>query len=392
MEGKMVKDHMDFEMSPEEIQRYSRQLVIPEIGLNGQIKLKKSSVLIVGCGALGSPIALYLAASGIGQIGIVDYDTIELSNLQRQVIYSTDLIGTDKVHSARNRLLAINPEIKVDVYEELFTSKNAEKIAAPYQILIDGTDNIPTRYLMNDLCVFTGKPYFYGAVYRFSGQLGVFDASNGACYRCVFPDPPPPESVPSCALAGVAGVVPGIIGLLQATEVIKHILDIGSPLISQLLLYDALECTTETIRIPKNPACKVCSPNPEITQLIDYEKFCNMSIRDQDLAIENSHTISPVDLKEKIMHSQPFHLVDLREPVELQISVIPNAENVPFYHLSDEMKKWDKSQPLVLICHIGFLSTIARRILSEAGFTDVKSLKGGMRAWARETDPSSRIY
>lgn len=383
---------MVFEISPEEVQRYSRHLVVPEIGLQGQIKLKNSSVLIVGCGGLGSPIALYLAASGIGRIGIVDYDSIELSNLQRQVIHSTNLIGTSKVQSARNRLLAINPEIRVDVYDELFTSKNAERIAASYQILIDGTDNIPTRYLMNDLCVFTGKPYVYGAVYRFSGQLGVFDASKGACYRCVFPEPPPPESVPSCAVAGVVGVVPGVIGLLQATEVIKLILGIGSPLISQLLLYDALECKTHTIKVTKNPACKVCSPNPEITRLIDYEKFCNMSIRDQDLAIENRHTISPVDLKEKIMHGQPFRLIDLREPVELQISVIPNSENVPFRRLSDEMEKWDKSQPVVLICHIGFLSAIARRMLSEAGFKNVKSLKGGMRAWARETDSSSRIY
>ena len=380
------------EISPEEVQRYSRHLVVPEIGLQGQIKLKNSSVLIVGCGGLGSPIALYLAASGIGRIGIVDYEAIELSNLQRQVIYSTNLIGKSKVQSARNHLLAINPEIKVDVYEELFTSKNAERIAAPYKILIDGTDNIPTRYLMNDLCAFTGKPYVYGAVYRFSGQLGVFDASKGACYRCMFPEPPPPESVPSCALAGVVGVVPGVIGLLQATEVIKLILGIGLPLISQLLLYDALESKTYTIKVTKNPACKVCSPNPEITHLIDYEKFCNMSIRDQDLAIENSHTISPADLKEIIMHGQPLRLIDLREAVELQISVIPNSENVPFHRLSDEMKKWDKSQPVVLICHIGFLSAIARRILSEADFTNVKSLKGGMRAWARDTDSSSRIY
>lgn len=383
---------MDIEMSPEEIQRYSRHLVIPEIGLHGQIKLKNSSALVVGCGALGSPIALYLAAAGVGRIGIVDYDAIELSNLQRQVIYSTDLVGKKKVHSARQRLLSLNPEIEVDAYEELFTSENAKKIAAPYQILVDGTDNLPTRYLMNDLCVFTGKPFVYGAVYRFSGQMSVFDASRGACYRCVFPEPPPPESVPSCALAGVAGFVPGIIGLLQAGEVIKQLLGIGTSLVGKLLLYDALDGTTETVTIRKNSSCKVCSPTPQITQLIDYEEYCNTAIRDHDLAIENRHTISPAELKEQLDHGQYMRLIDLREPVELQISVIPNSENVPFYILPEELKKWDRSQPLVLICHIGFLSVIARRILSEAGFENVKSLKGGMQAWAREIDPSSRVY
>jgi molybdopterin/thiamine biosynthesis adenylyltransferase/rhodanese-related sulfurtransferase len=380
------------ELNPEEIIRYSRHLVIPEIGIQGQLKLKESSVLIVGNGGLGSPVALYLAASGIGRIGIVDYDVIELSNLQRQVIHSTDLIGTSKVKSARKRMVAINPEISVDVYEELFTSQNAKKIAAPYDILVDGTDNIPTRYLMNDLCVFTGKPYVYGAVYRFSGQIGVFDASKGACYRCLFPVPPPPESVPSCAVAGVVGVVSGIIGLLQATEVVKLILGIGSPLISQLLFYDALESSMRTIKINKNPNCKVCGAHPEITHLIDYEQFCNTSIRDQDLVAEKSHAISATELNEKIQLGQSLRLVDLREPVELEISKIPNSENIPFYRLSHEMKKWDKSQPMVLICHIGFLSAIAQRMLSAAGFKNVKSLKGGMRAWAREADTSSRIY
>ncbi len=381
-----------FDISPEEIQRYSRHLVIPEIGLQGQLKLKKASVLIVGCGGLGSPIALYLAAMGIGRIGIVDYDTIEVSNLQRQVIHSTNLVGTSKVQSARSRLLAINPDIRVDAYEELFTSQNAEKIAEPYQILIDGTDNIPTRYLLNDLGVLTGKPYVYGAVYRFIGQMGVFDARQGACYRCVFPTPPAPEVVPSCSVAGVIGVVPGMIGLLQATEVVKLILNIGSLMISRMVLYDALDCKMQTITIPKNPTCKVCGSKPEITQLIDYEQFCHMPMRDQDFNSEDSHSISPAELKEEIQQHASLRLIDLRDPIELEILQIPGAENIPFHQLTDRMKTWDKDQKIILICHIGFLSNIACRMLLEAGFKDVQCLKGGIRAWAGELDSPSRVY
>ena len=383
---------MTSELSPEEILRYSRQLVLPEIGLQGQSKLKEASVLIVGCGGLGSPIALYLAASGIGRIGIVDYDSIELSNLQRQVIHISEDIGKSKVDSAHERMLAINPEIRVDAYNELFTSQNAEKISAPYNILIDGTDNIPTRYLINDLCVFSGKPYVYGAVYRFFGQVAVFDSTKGACYRCIFPEPPLPESVPSCAVAGVVGVLPGTIGLLQATEVIKLVLGIGSPLISQLLLYDALDSTTSKVKLNKNPDCKVCGNHPTVTHLIDYEQFCNMSIRNHEIFEENNHSISAVKLKEKIKSGQTFRLIDIREPVELQISMIPEAENVPFHRLAEEIKKWDKSQPIVLICYIGFLSAVARSMLAVAGFKDVKNLKGGMHAWSREADSLMNIY
>jgi adenylyltransferase/sulfurtransferase len=381
-----------FDISPEEIQRYSRHLVIPEIGLQGQIKLKKASVLIVGCGGLGSPIALYLAAMGIGRIGIVDYDTIELSNLQRQVIHSTNLVGTSKVQSARSRLMAINPDIQVDAYDELFTSQNAEKIAEPYQILIDGTDNIPTRYLLNDLGVLSGKPYVYGAVYRFIGQMGIFDASKGACYRCVFPTPPAPELVPSCSVAGVIGVVPGIIGLLQATEVVKLILNIGSPLVSQMVLYDALECKMQTINVPKNSTCKVCGSNPEITQLIDYEQFCHMPMRDQDFDSEDAHSITPAELKEEIHQHSPLRLIDLRDSIELEISQIPGAENIPFHQLSEKIKGWDKKQAIILICHVGFLSNIAKRILLEAGFENVRNLKGGIHAWAGESDLPFKVY
>jgi adenylyltransferase/sulfurtransferase len=383
---------MNHELSPEEILRYSRQLIIPEIGIKGQIKLKESSILIVGCGGLGSPLALYLSAAGIGRIGIVDHDTLDISNLHRQVIYSIEDIGKPKVESARKRMLAINPEIQVDAYNELFTSQNARRIAKPYQIIIDGTDNIPTRYLINDLCVFTKKPYIYGAVYRFFGQVSVFDSSIGPCYRCIFPTPPLPESVPSCAVAGVVGVLPGIIGQIQATEAIKFIFGIGTPLINQLMLYDALENTTTKIKISKNPDCIVCGKRPEIFDLIDYEKFCKLSIRGNDLIGGDAQSISPIELSKKIKNGEEIRIIDLREPVELEISAILKSINVPFIKLTEEMKNWKKSQPIVLVCHIGFLSAIAQRMLAEDGFKNVKSLKGGIRAWATEVDPSVRIY
>ena len=383
---------MDHDLSPEEILRYSRQLIIPEIGVKGQIKLKESSILIVGCGGLGSPLALYLSAAGIGRIGIVDHDTLDISNLHRQVLYSTKDIGKPKVESARKRMLAINPEIRVDAYNELFTSKNAREISAPYQIIIDGTDNIPTRYLINDLCVFTKKTYIYGAVYRFFGQVSVFDSSVGPCYRCIFPVPPPPESILPCAVAGVVGVLPGIIGQIQATEAIKFILGIGTSLINQLLLYDALENTTTKIKISKNPDCIVCGKRPEIFDLIDYEKFCNSTIRGNDLIEGDVNTISPGELSIKVKNGEELRIIDLREPIELEISVIPKSINVPFIKMMEEMRNWKKSQPIVLVCHIGFLSAIAQRMLTADGFKDVKSLKGGIRAWANEVDPLVRDY
>ena len=386
------KADMDYEMKPEEILRYSRQLIIPEIGLQGQIKLKRSSVLIVGCGGLGSPIALYLASSGIGHIGLVDYDLVELSNLHRQPIYRNEDIGKPKVILARERLLSINPEIQVDTYNELFTSQNADKIAQPYDIIIDGTDNIPTRYLINDLCVFTDKPYVYGAVYRFFGQASVFHASKGPCYRCLMPTPPSPESVPSCAVTGVVSFIPGIIGLLQTNEVIKIIVGFGSSLIGKLLLVDALENAFNVIELNKDPNCLVCGHDPEVTKLIDYEQFCHISVRDRDSAFEKNNSITPAELKEKIMQHQPVRLIDLRDPVELQIIKISEAENVPFHRLSDDMKNWNKEQEIILICHVGFLSSIAQRMMTEAGFSAVRNLKGGMSDWGRDVDPSQIIY
>jgi len=379
---------MKLELSPEEVLRYSRQLVIPEVGLAGQQKLKESSVLIVGCGGLGSPLALYLAAAGIGRIGIVDYDKVDLSNLHRQVIYKVEDIGKPKTAVVKDHIQAINPEIKVDAYEALFTSKNAKDISALYQVLIDGTDNIPTRYLINDLCVFSGKPYVYGAVYRFVGQVGVFDSTKGACYRCIFPKPPPPELMTPCSVAGVLGVVPGVIGLMQATEVLKILLGIGSPLINSLVLYDALENQLNTIKISRNPDCVVCGDHPQITELIDYEQFCGIGVQNLESAYHGDHDINSGELKELIKQGSKMMILDLREQIEFEISHIPTAVNVPFPAIESEMKKWDSSQLMVLVCQYGFLSEIAYRMFYGAGFRNAKNLKGGMRAWDGEASNS----
>jgi molybdopterin/thiamine biosynthesis adenylyltransferase len=270
------------ELSHSEILRYSRHLLIPEVGLAGQKKLKAASVLVIGTGGLGSPVALYLAAAGIGHIGLVDYDVVDFSNLQRQVIHGQTSLGRLKVESARQRMLDINQDIQVDVYNEVFTSENAFRIAEPYDLIIDGTDNFPTRYLTNDLAVLTGKPNVYGSIFRFDGQVSVFNANGGPCYRCIFPEPPPPGLVPSCAEGGVLGILPGTIGTLQATEALKLILGIGESLSGKLLLYNALDMSFDFVKLRKNPRCKVCGENPEITALIDYEAFCGTPMHDRD--------------------------------------------------------------------------------------------------------------
>ncbi|MCJ7714904.1 MAG: molybdopterin-synthase adenylyltransferase MoeB, partial [Anaerolineales bacterium] len=270
------------ELTHDEILRYSRHLLIPDVGLEGQRKLKAASVLIIGTGGLGSPVALYLAAAGVGRIGLVDYDVVDMSNLQRQIIHGEARLGDLKVESARDRLLDLNPKIRVDTYNEFINSENAFTIAAPYDIIIDGTDNFPTRYLVNDLCVLTGKPNVYGSIFRFDGQARVFYAKEGPCYRCLFPEPPPPGLVPSCAEGGVLGVLPGTIGSIQATETLKIILGIGESLIGRLLLYDGLDLSFQTVKLQKNPTCKVCGENPEITELIDYEAFCGVPAHDHE--------------------------------------------------------------------------------------------------------------
>jgi len=383
---------MSNDLSAAEILRYSRHLMIPEVGMEGQRKLKQSSVLIVGTGGLGSPVALYLAAAGIGRIGLVDYDAVDSSNLQRQVIHGSANINHLKVESARQRMVDLNPYIQVDIYNQILDSTNAEKISASYDLLVDGTDNFPTRYLINDLAVISGKPYVYGSIFRFEGQVSVFDAARGPCYRCLFPDPPPPYLVPSCSQAGVFGVLPGTIGTLQATEVLKIALGIGEPLIGKLLLYDALDSSMQTIRLKKNPNCKVCGPNPEITHLIDYDAYCGVPTRDLP---ENHHTpydLDPGQVASKIAQGEPVLFVDVREPVELQISQIPGAINIPVGELAQRLKELDPGQELVLFCRSGVRSERALGILRSAGYAKSFNLRGGINAWARDVDPKMPEY
>lgn len=381
------------QLSQEEVLRYSRHLLIPEVGLEGQRKLKAASVLIVGTGGLGSPVALYLAAAGIGRIGIVDYDRVDDSNLQRQVIHGTDRVGELKVESARKRMVNLNPYIQVDAYNAVFNSENAEGIAAGYDLIVDGTDNFPTRYLINDLSVMTGKPYIYGSIFRFEGQVSVFDAQVGPCYRCLFPEPPPPGIVPSCAEGGVFGVLPGTVGTIQATEVIKRILGIGESLVGKLLLYDALEMSFQMIKLRKNPSCKVCGPHPSITRLIDYEAFCGVPARETHTdRLEPEWNIEPAELAEKLKQGSKICLVDVREPVELQVSQIPGEVVIPLGQLASRLSELDPEQEIVVFCRTGVRSSRALQILLGAGYKSVRNLKGGINAWAREVDPQVLQY
>jgi len=381
------------DLSRDEILRYSRHLLIPEVGLEGQKKLLASSVLVIGTGGLGSPVALYLAAAGVGRIGLVDFDVVDSSNLQRQVLHGTRGIGTLKVESARARLLDLNPEVQVDIYNEPFTSANAMQIARDYDVLVDGTDNFPTRYLTNDLCVLLGKPNVYGSIYRFDGQASVFYAKEGPCYRCLFPEPPPPGLVPSCAEGGVLGVLPGTIGTIQATEALKLLLGIGSTLVGRLLLYNALDMTFEYVKLKKNPNCKVCGPHPEVTELIDYDAFCGVPGRDHDDGSAGMEwDISARELAARIRDGAKIRLIDVREPHERSISSLPGEELIPLGQLASRLHELDSTQEMVLFCKSGSRSTRALEILVSAGFKRVKNLRGGINAWAREVDPSLPIY
>src|SRR5512147_108528 len=380
------------ELSRDEILRYSRHLLIPEVGLEGQRKLKGSSALIIGTGGLGSPVSLYLAAAGIGRIGLVDYDVVDSSNLQRQVIHGTSTLGHLKVESAEARLLDLNPDVEVETYNEPFTSENAMRIAEKYDILIDGTDNFPTRYLTNDVSVFLGKPVIYGSIFRFDGQVSVFDARRGPCYRCLFPEPPPPGLVPSCAEGGVLGVLPGTIGTLQATEALKVLLGIGDPLIGKLLLYNALDMSFDFVKLKKNPNCRVCGPNADITELIDYEAFCGVPGHDHDLGSAGAGwDITAPELAERVK-SNHLKLLDVREPHELEISKLPDAVNIPLGQLAARLSELDSAEDMVVFCKGGTRSARALELLVSAGFKKVKNLKGGINAWAREVDTNLPIY
>jgi len=381
------------ELSHEEIHRYSRHLLIPDVGLEGQQKLKAAAVLVIGTGGLGSPVALYLAAAGVGRIGLVDYDVVDFSNLQRQIIHGESRLGDLKVESARDRLKDINSEIQVDIFNEYFTSDNAFEIAKPYDLIIDGTDNYPTRYLVNDLCVLTGKPNVYGSIFRFDGQASVFFAEQGPCYRCLFPEPPPPGLVPSCAEGGVLGVLPGTIGSIQAAEALKLILGIGDSLIGRLLLYDALDMSFFTVKLKKNPDCKICGKNPEITELIDYEDFCGVPAHGHDAGSAGENwDITAEDLAVKIKEGGEIRLIDVREPHEQEISNLEGSELIPLGQFASRLSELDSAEEIVLYCKSGTRSTRALEILVSAGFKKAKNLKHGINAWAIAIDPSLPLY
>jgi adenylyltransferase/sulfurtransferase len=380
-------------LSHEEILRYSRHLLMPEVGLEGQRRLKASSVLIIGTGGLGSPASMYLAAAGVGRIGLVDYDTVDFTNLQRQILHGTATLGERKVVSAQRRLHDINPEIQVDVYDEPFTSDNARSIAEPYEIVLDGTDNFPTRYLVNDLCVLTHKANVYGSIFRFEGQASVFWADRGPCYRCLFPEPPPPGLVPSCAEGGVFGVLPGTIGTIQATETLKLLLGIGETLVGTLLLYDALAMSFDRVRLRKNPACKVCSATPEVTDLIDYEAFCGVPGHDrgEDL-LAKEWEIDPAELARRLEAGERIRVIDVREPHELEISRLEGAELIPLGALASRMHELDSAVETVFFCKSGSRSARAVELMAGAGFRKIKNLRGGINAWARQVDPKLPVY
>jgi adenylyltransferase/sulfurtransferase len=389
----MAQENGNVELSHEEILRYSRHLLMPEVGLVGQKLLKAASVLLIGTGGLGSPAALYLAAAGVGRIGLVDYDVVDFSNLQRQVIHGTSNLGALKVESARQRMLDLNPDIQVEVYNEPFTSENAMRIAQDYDILLDGTDNFPTRYLVNDVCVLLGKPNVYGSIFRFDGQVSVFDARRGPCYRCLFPEPPPPGLVPSCAEGGVLGVLPGTIGTLQATETLKLILGVGEPLIGRLLLYNALDVSFEFVNLRKNPRCKICGPDPEVTELIDYEAFCGVPGHDhEEGAVGGGWDIEATELADRLARGESIHLLDVREPHELEIANLSGSQLIPLGQLAARLSELDTAGEMVVFCKGGTRSARALELLVSAGFRKVKNLKGGINAWAREVDPSMPLY
>ena len=377
-------------LTDQEFLRYSRHLLIPEVGLEGQEKLKASSALIIGTGGLGSPISLYLAAAGIGRIGLVDYDIVDESNLQRQIIHDTNSLDKLKVESARTRMLGLNPHIQIESYNEPFTTENAMRIATGYDIIIDGTDNFPTRYLSNDIAVFLGIPNVYGSIYQFDGQASVFYAKEGPCYRCLFPTPPPPHLVPSCAEGGVLGVLPGTIGSIQATEAIKMLLGIGSSLVGRLILYNALEMSFDYVKLKKNPKCPVCSKNPTITELIDYEEFCGVPGHHTD-AMPSEWDISALELVDYIKEKSPL-LLDVREPHELKISAIEGTKNIPYGELASRMSELNTAQEIVLVCRTGNRSLYALEILLGAGFRKIRNLEGGINEWAEDVDTSLPIY
>jgi adenylyltransferase/sulfurtransferase len=377
----------DLRLSNPETIRYSRHLMMPEVTADGQRRLKAARILCIGAGGLGSPAALYLAAAGVGTIGIVDFDEVDLSNLQRQILHGTKDIGRSKLESARDRLRDINPEIEIELHECRFSSENASQLVTQYDLVVDGSDNFPTRYLSNDVCVFARKPNVYGSVFRFEGQTTVFAPHlDGPCYRCLFPEPPPPDSVPNCAQAGVLGVLPGIIGMLQAIETIKLIVGIGEPLVGRLLHFDALKVKFRELNLRRDPECPVCGENPTIFSPIDYDQFCGA--RDE-AAIP---TMSGHELKRKMDAREPFELIDVREAFEYEIARIDGAKLIPLGEIAERADELPRERPIVVHCHSGQRSAQAVRLLQQRGFDKVYNLEGGIDAWSDQIDSSVPKY
>jgi sulfur-carrier protein adenylyltransferase/sulfurtransferase len=382
-------------LTPSEIQRYARHLIMPEVAMQGQKRLKAARVLCIGTGGLGSPLSLYLAAAGVGTLGLVDFDVVDISNLQRQIIHFTNDVGRPKISSAEEKLLALNPELKIVRHEHAVDSSNALELFAPYDVIVDGTDNFPTRYLVNDACVLLGKPNVYGSIFRFDGQATVFFPPQGPCYRCLYPEPPPPDLVPNCAEGGVLGILPGLIGVVQATETVKLILGTGKPLVGRLLLYDALEMTFREMKVRKNPKCPICGTNPTIHALIDYQEFCGIRGAEQGPAAANGtqlEEITPLELEALLATARPPMVLDVRNPEEITICRIVGSTVIPLPELPNRLGELDSSIAMVVHCKSGVRSAKAISLLRAAGFSRLKNLKGGILGWIKDVDPSLPSY
>ena len=387
----ILAPHQLPELSNDEVLRYSRHLIMPEVGMEGQQKLKAARVLCIGTGGLGSPLALYLAAAGVGTLGLVDFDVVDFTNLQRQVIHFTSDVGRPKLESARQKIAAINPFVNVKPFNTKLTSQNALEIFRDFDIIVDGTDNFPTRFLVNDACVFTGKPNVYGSIFRFEGQASVFATKEGPCYRCLYPEPPPPGLVPSCAEGGVLGILPGLVGLIQATETIKLILGSGDPLIGRLLLVDALGMKFRELKLRKNPDCVVCGTKPSVTKLIDYEEFCGLRGQEKPVNQTGVPEISVEELKRKLDAKEDVFVLDVREPHEYKICNI-SGHLIPLNDLPKRVQELDPSKETVVHCRSGARSAKAVGFLRQAGVTNVTNLAGGILAWADRIDPKMPKY
>ncbi len=382
-------------LNGDEVKRYSRHLILPEVGMEGQKKLKAARVLCIGAGGLGSPVAMYLAAAGVGTIGIVDFDVVDFSNLQRQILHGTPDVGRPKLQSATDRLHALNPNVQIEPYETALTSQNALQLFKDYDIIVDGTDNFPTRYLVNDACVLLDKPNVYGSIFRFEGQASVFATKDGPCYRCLYPEPPPPGLVPSCAEGGVLGVLPGIVGCIQANETLKLILGIGEPLIGRFLVFDSLRMKFRELKLRKDPDCPVCGTHPTVTALIDYDQFCGVAPAQQPDAAAaggSATEISVTELKARMDKGEDVFVLDVREPHEYEINRIPGSTLIPLGDLAERFTELDANREIVTQCKSGMRSARAASFLREHGFKNVRNLKGGVLAWVDQVDPTQPKY